>query len=61
MISREIDRIAKAIKELPHDGITRAELVDIIGQAVIIPDNALAWAKWVKACGYHRYGDEGEK
>ena len=54
MTRREVDRIAKAIKELPYNGITRAELVDIIGDAIIVSKTNVAesWAKWAKSCGY---------
>ena len=63
MTRREIERIAKAIKGLPIDGVTKAELVDIIGDAVISSRVNLveAWAKWAKACGYNNSKSLGEK
>jgi hypothetical protein len=61
MTRRDIERVAKAIKSLPHDGITRNELIDIIGDAVIgsRKNVAEAWAKWSKDCGYRFVNPEG--
>lgn len=63
MTRKEIERIAKVIKSLNWDGATKAELWDMIGNAIIVSKTnvAEAWAKWAKACGYHQTGDEGEE
>lgn len=50
MTRREIEGIAKVIRNLPEERIRRESVAVLIGTEIINRANKTAWDKWLKAC-----------